>query len=142
MGASILFIAFGVWLIVLSNQLNETGFSQIGSGYFPRLLAIALIILSVINLVKTFVTKDNKKIELPNAGRIWWTIGLLALFFVTWNLFGYFFIQVFVYLFIMFTLYRLPLGWEKKHFAINLAVALVLTLLIYLVFDVIMYVKF
>lgn len=139
---SILFIVFAIWIIVKSNQLVEIGFNQIGSGYFPTLLATILIILSSINLVKTFVSTDRQKIELPNAKRIWWTIGLLALFFVTWKQFGYFYVQMFLYLFIMFTLYRLPLGRKKRYFAVNFAVALVLTLMVYGVFDVLMYVKF
>lgn len=116
-------------------QPQDTG--TLGSGYFPKLLSILLVILCVINIFQTR-KKEDHKIPLPHLKTILITIGLTALYFLSWGLFGFFYVHTFLYLIILFTFYQ-P---SKKHLPIYVVTALLITLFIYLLFDNLLGIRF
>lgn len=140
---SVLLVGLGIYLYIKSGQLADAKFSQIGSSFFPRILAVGLIILPIINIAKTVINKEkDEKIVIPNHGKVWLTIVIIALFLYSWIRFGFFFVQAFLFTFILLTIYRLPLGLKMKNIAVNLAVSGILVGATYLIFDYFMYIQF
>lgn len=138
-----LLIVVGIGYLMNARSLSSSGNQDaIGPSYFPILLSVALFLLCVISLVKTVLRKEDKRITIPNFRLILGTIVLTVLFVLGWSTFGFFYIPLFIFLWLLLTLYRLSLGLKRKIIAMNTGLALGLTLFIYLVFDVMMAVRF
>ncbi|MBU2867665.1 tripartite tricarboxylate transporter TctB family protein [Pacificibacter marinus] len=118
---SIILIIGGIGYAVNLNQSASQALifssSGVGPAYFPNILAGLLVILSVMTLVKNF--RDNspnniEKITTHNAGYILITIALMVAFLASWQFLGYFYLNVFVLLTILMTLYRIEFGFKNS----------------------------
>lgn len=136
----IVFIILGMLYYNQSTQFIVTE-GDIDAGYFPRILAIALIGLCIISLIQTIKKKETKKLDLSNFHLVISTIGITGLYFLLWNYVGFFYPLTFLFLMSLFILYK-PRPIFNKGLAIAAALALSILLLIYIVFDWIMLVQF
>lgn len=135
-----------IGLIVLSffyfneaNNYPEASKIAHDAGYFPRILAILLIVLCVISLVQTKLENSEEKIVIPNFKIVLATVLITALYIASWNLLGYFYIQTFLFLTILNSVFRIPSkGFNRNNILIILFTSLLITLLIYVIFEVVM----
>jgi hypothetical protein len=109
--------------IVYAVNLNHTASqallfgSGVGPAYFPTILAGLLVILSCITLVKNFRDKSPKnteKVTALNSGYIIATVALIVAFLASWQFLGFFYLNVFVLLTILMTLYRIEFGIKNS----------------------------
>lgn len=140
----IFIILVGLYFIIESIPIlpqpeNETGLS---AGFFPFWLSIILIFLCFLSIVQTMLKKENKEFKIPRAGYLIVTVILTALYFFSWNYFGYFYFQTGLYLLILISVYKFSSGLTMKNVGVNVCVSLGFTISIYILFDVVMGVKF
>jgi hypothetical protein len=88
------------------------------------------------------VKKDVETNIFPKLGDIGATIVLTALLFISWKTIGLFYVNCFVYLVSLLTLFRRKLGLTVKHIIFNCASAAIMTGVIYFVFGKLMNVDF
>src|SRR5699024_670635 len=86
----IILIFIGIYYYKLADELNVAE-GQIGAGYFPKILAVTLIVLCGISIVQRFIEKKDHYVTTNNLTLIFITIGITALYFILWSRFGYFF---------------------------------------------------
>lgn len=103
---SLLFImVLGIVVLYMAYQLPASlDDKTFGSGFFPKILAITLILLCVINLIQTRFARDEK-IEFPGLKKIGITIASIALFYVSWTYIGLFYLNSFILIFGLSTYY-------------------------------------
>lgn len=97
---SILFLAFGVFLLVQSMGVKHMMKNDVGSGFFPKVIAIAIIAVSLVRLVMTLKEEEKeakKSNSDPKGG--WMTIVLVSLYVLAFNEVG-FLIATVIYLFL------------------------------------------
>lgn len=97
---SILFLAFGVFLFVQSMGVKHMMKNDVGSGFFPKVIAIAIIAVSLVRLVMTLKEEEKeakKSNSDPKGG--WMTIVLVSLYVLAFNEVG-FLIATVIYLFL------------------------------------------
>ncbi|SDH25430.1 Tripartite tricarboxylate transporter TctB family protein [Alteribacillus persepolensis] len=123
----------------LSGAANQ---DTIGPGYFPNVLSIALFVLCGISFLQTLYSKDEEKIELPSKKLLAATIMVTVLFVASVSTFGFFYLQTFLFLLVLFTIYRFSTGMNVRIVAANAAMAFGLSLFFYVVFDLVMTVRF
>lgn len=139
----ILLIGVGGWfLLEAMNFPAAMNQDAIGSDYFPKMLAIALIVLCLADLIKTFFQKEKTKIVIPQFRILVLTMVLTSLFLLSSSLIGFFYIQLFVFTLLLLTYYRWTLPNRKKVLFINASVSLGLTLCIYVIFGMVMDIRF
>lgn len=131
----LLLIVVGVVYIKTAIDLNGGTISDISAGFFPILLGGLLIIFCVISLIQTALKTNDKKFDLPNLPLILITIGISALFILSWSWFGYFYISMFLYLLALMTVFYHEELRNKRRILTNILLALFITGLIYFVFD-------
>ncbi|WP_407267797.1 tripartite tricarboxylate transporter TctB family protein [Radiobacillus sp. PE A8.2] len=117
-----------------SGMRNQNG---MGPEYFPNILAILLFVLCIFSIVDTF-RKEGKKITVSNLKYILFTIFFTALFILSWQVIGMFYLQCFLYLAILFTVYRWNVGQRSVTLLINFSISLFVTVSIWAVFGLIM----
>lgn len=107
-----------------------------GPGYFPLLLAGGLLLLCLFSLVASFRRTKEPKLELPNGKLVVLTILVIAGFLVSWSYFGFFYLNLFIFQFILVAVYR------RKHGVLELLKAAGLSagvcLFVYLAFDLLL----
>lgn len=116
----------------------------IGPAYFPNILAGLLVILSLITLFKNFRDKSAEnvaKVTTHNSGYILATIALVIAFLVSWQTFGMFYLNVFVLLTVLMTLYRNEFG-IKNSLLVGIVTAVVTTGFLYVLFGQILALTF
>lgn len=104
-------------------------------GYFPIILSVLLVILCLINIVATYFKKSNETINFPNLKLILLTIVAIVLFFISWSSFGYFFINVYVFILFLIIAYRFK-DFCWKMILKNSIMVLGITFCLYLIFKV------
>jgi len=109
----------------------------IGPGYFPVLLAILLIILSIVSLIQTMIKKENEKIDIPKLKLIILTIVMIGLLVFSWSLFGYLYVHIFFFLLILISAYKLP-KINIRTIMKDSAIALVITIITYVIFNILL----
>ena len=57
---SFLFMAFGVFLLVESMGIKHMMKNDVGSGFFPKIIAIVMIAVSVIRLIMTLLEPSGE----------------------------------------------------------------------------------
>ncbi|TQR17883.1 tripartite tricarboxylate transporter TctB family protein [Psychrobacillus soli] len=129
-----LIIILGLVYLKSAIDMGYGDTSTPGAGFFPILLVCMLVVLCIVSLIQTMMRTDDKKIDLPNIRLISLTVIISFLFILSWVWFGYFYISLFAYLLILMTVYYFE-EMNKKRFGKNLVISLVLTVLIYGVFD-------
>lgn len=130
LGVGYLFSAYSLKSADESNTLS--------SGYFPQILGIALIILCIISIVQTVLKKEDEKIDRGNLLMTLSTLAVTSLFIIGWQTFGFFYIQLFIFLFVLFTIYRFK-SLNKKIFFVNVIISLFVSGSIYLIFERLMH---
>ncbi|MEW9673561.1 tripartite tricarboxylate transporter TctB family protein [Ammoniphilus sp. 3BR4] len=134
--AAILILVVGSLYLRSSIDLGVGTSTKIGPGFYPYLLGIILIILTIISLIQTWRKKEEEKIEFPNGKLILTTIGVIALFILSWSFMGYFYIHLFFFIFILYSTYSERL---KKQFLFKNAFhSLMITVSIFIIFDVVL----
>lgn len=124
-----------------STNFSETNSGTIDAGYFPRILAILLIVLCVISFISTYRESDEK-IGYPNLRLILITILLTVIYFILWNLFNIVFYPLtFLFIMSLFILYKKKPIIDRGLIGI-LIITLSLTVIIYVVFDLGMSIRF
>jgi hypothetical protein len=131
-------LAFDAWYLITAVTKGESSMVLIGPYYFPRILGVILGGLCVIKLIQTILKKDNKEFKVGNKGYILLTIVLTGALFLSWEIFGHFYIHAFIYLLLLFFLYRKEDRFHWKNIGINTATALGTTLIAYAVFEKLM----
>lgn len=132
---AILFIIFGSWIIYASSNFQQTFLADnfIGADFFPRIMAIIMIILAVLLLITTFYDKTlkntklsdifNRSMKLPIVGILILTIYLLIMDYLG------FIISTIVLNLVLLLIFKV----KKLHYLI--LVPLLTTLIIYYVFS-------
>lgn len=139
--ALVCLICLGIVYLISAQKLGGATSTTLGPGYFPTILGIALIVMCIISGVQTF-RKPDKQIKIPNLKLVFLTILIIAVYFIAWNTLGYFYLCTFIFLFILFMLYRHNQENLTKIFIPNILMSIIITLIIFVVFDVIMSVRF
>lgn len=137
-----LIIIFAIGYYFAINKLPEANDSvSLGPRYFPTLLVILLVLLSCISFFQTRKQED-KIIHIANIHLIIITIVLTILFFLSWSLVGYFYINCFVFVFLLFITFNWGQLEIKKRIFSHSVIASTITLSIYLFFDLLLGIKF
>lgn len=111
--------------------------ANIGSGFYPSLLAMILLLLTLVKLLQTLRTKDEEKIQFPNGKLVLFTMGAIALFILSWSFIGYFYIHLFLFIFFLYSVYSERL---KKQFIMkNAFLSLAVTISIFIIFDLVLH---
>ncbi|MEK3937163.1 tripartite tricarboxylate transporter TctB family protein [Sporosarcina sp. FSL W7-1349] len=126
-----------IYLLSAGNKSQLSSTTSVSPGFFPTILGVALIILCIISFIQTKAKKEVEQITFPNFKLILLTIGLTMIFFISWYSIGYFYILNFIFLLTLFTLYSPKEKRNKRHLFNKASIALGVTLVVYLLFDVI-----
>lgn len=133
-----LMMALGISYGLTAMSFKKSAFSStIGSGYFPGLLAIILIVLCIVSFVQTVLKKEDERIELPKFNLVVTTVVITSLFIFSWNVFGYLYINLFIFLLVLFTIYRLKELNKAVWFKHSL-LSLVITGSLFIIFDLLL----
>lgn len=128
---SILFLAFGVFLFVQSMGVKHMMKNDVGSGFFPKVIAIAMIAVSLVRLVMTLKEEEKeakKSNSDPKGG--WMTIALVSLYVLAFNEVG-FLIATVIYLFLQM-LVLTPA--EKRNIPLLAGISIAAPVFIYTLF--------
>ncbi|MGJ8611979.1 MAG: tripartite tricarboxylate transporter TctB family protein [Octadecabacter sp.] len=137
-------IGYAVNLNISASQAILFGSGGIGPAYFPNILAGLLVILSVITLVKNFRDKSPENlatIVTHNARYILATLALTIAFLASWQTFGFFYLNVFVLLTVLMTLYRIEFG-IKNSLLVGIVTSVLTTAFLYGLFGQILALTF
>lgn len=96
---SVLFLAFGVFLFIESLGVKHMMKNDVGSGFFPKVIAIAIIAVAAIRFIMALREKEteNKASDSDMLGG-WLTVALIGLYVIAFNKVG-FIISTIIYLF-------------------------------------------
>ena len=109
---SVLFLIFGIFMFIQSLSIHSMMDKDVGSGFVPKIVAMAIIVISAIKLLLTFLSKKSeeaKKSDEDIMGGLL-NIVLLAIYVVLFKPLG-FILSTFIYLFFQITL----LSTEKNR---------------------------
>lgn len=100
---SVIFIALGVFMYIQSMNFKPLMKNDVGSGFFPKIVAIVIMTIATANLLLTFKNKDDdtKKSKAKNSDLFggWISVALIGLYVLVYNSVG-FLISTAVYLFL------------------------------------------
>jgi hypothetical protein len=140
---SLVFISLlGVWFLVQSQDFREGSAGSIGAGYFPTILVVLLIGLCIVSAIKTLINEKKESVNIPNLSYLLVTIGLTILLLISWSIFGLYYINGFFYIVILLSLFRMSKKWSMKILISNIFIAVGFMGFSYLLFGVIMNVRF
>ncbi|WP_099865906.1 tripartite tricarboxylate transporter TctB family protein [Pararhizobium haloflavum] len=142
------YIALGILFVVgIAYLWHAIGLTDarardaIGPAYFPTVLGVLLLVLCAASFLKTLRSSDERVVTIPNAGLVALSVVLAGLFIAAWQyLSAIFYPVVFALCLILMTLFSRAGGW-KRH-AVNVGATAALTVGIYLLFDLVMQVRF
>lgn len=137
------YLVLGILILVGAGYLYQTYLiagrlpaGRTGPVQFPLALGIALIVLCAIEFVREFrrtPEPDEPSLQVPNAGKLAITIGLIGAYFLLWERFGLFYPLTFAFFLGLLILYRRDR--TVRSLAFLAAVAAVFILFLYLVFQ-------
>lgn len=130
----------GLLVILEAGKLPEGFGGEVSSGSFPRAIGYLIVAFCGIGIVSSFL-KDVKKISFPNTGRVIVSLIMMSAFVLSWSFFGYFYIQLAIFLFVVLAYYRAPAGLSSRVLTQNFAVSFSIAMLFYVVFTHVMYLK-
>lgn len=110
--------------------------NTLGPTYFPNILTGLLIVLCIIAFVQG-KNKENTKVVIPNFKYMLFTISLTVLFILCWQKVGYFYVNIFVFITILLTVFRKEKG-IKHSLAVGAFTALLTTGMLYLLFGIVL----
>ncbi len=128
-----LFLAFGVFMYIQSLGIKHMMKNDVGSAFFPKVVAIAIIGMALIRFVMTLREKESGETkkgtgDLPGG---WLTIALIGAYVVAFQPVG-FLISTAVYLFLQI-LVLMPK--EKRNLPVTLAISVIAPLFIWVLFN-------
>lgn len=128
---SLVFMVFGIFLFVESMGIKHMMKNDVGSGFFPKVVAVAIIGVSVIRLVMTLrePAGERKKSDSDLKGG-WLTIVLIAVYVMAFQPVG-FIISTMVYLFLQI-LVLVPK--EKRSWPLTVIISVAAPIAIYALF--------
>ena len=128
---SLLFLAFGVFLFVQSMGIKHMMKNDVGSGFFPKVIGVAMIVVSIVRLIMALRETEGeaKKSNNDMVGG-WATIILIAVYVLAFNTVG-FLISTAVFLFLEM-LVLTPA--EKRKIPLLLVISIVAPIAIYALF--------
>lgn len=128
---SLLFLAFGVFLFVQSMGIKHMMKNDVGSGFFPKVVGVAMIAVSIVRLIMALREPEGeaKKSNNDMVGG-WATIVLIAVYVLAFNTVG-FLISTAVFLFLEM-LVLTPA--EKRKIPLLLVISIVAPIAIYALF--------
>ena len=88
---SVLFLIFGIFMFIQSLSIHSMMDKDVGSGFVPKIVAMAIIVISAIKLLLTFLSKKSeeaKKSDEDIMGGLL-TIVLLAIYVVLFKPLGF-----------------------------------------------------
>lgn len=129
------------YVINLNYSASQAIFMANGVGptYFPNVLTAILIFLCVVVLVQGNRREDTR-VTMPNIKYMVFTLALTAIFIASWQFLGYFYINVFVFLTILMTVYRKEFG-IKQSFIVGVGTSIVATGFLYVLFGKILFIS-
>ncbi|QGU94723.1 hypothetical protein GOM49_06085 [Clostridium bovifaecis] len=107
--SAILFLIFAALVIISTSQFPDfSGEGVTGPDFFPRVLGIILIVLSILLFINAILSKDNGKTGLFDkaAIRAYITIGAVLIYVVLMNILGFIIVN-FLFLFGLIRYYGL-----------------------------------
>lgn len=128
---SFLFMAFGIFLFIESMGIKHMMKNDVGSGFFPKIIAVVIIVVSVIRLVMTLleVEGEKKKSDSDMVGG-WSSIVLIGAYVIAFRPVG-FIIDTVIYLFIQMLILTPK---EKRNIPMIGIIAVVAPICIYVLF--------
>lgn len=140
-GIMIFGILYGIQALELRNaRMIITSTTTLGPGYFPSLLAIILVILCIINIIETYVKKSDEKVEISNFKVLIYSLVVIVLFILSWFNFGYFFINVFLFILVLLLVYRTQ-KFTTRLVLKNSVIAGGITVSTYIIFKVLLNIR-
>lgn len=130
---SALFLAFGAFLFVQSLGIKHMMKNDVGSAFFPKVIAVAIIGMATLRLVMALQEKDTgttKKSSIDMKGG-WLTILLVGLYVIAFQPVG-FLISTAVYLFLQI-LVLTPA--DKRKIPVILAISVIASVFIWVLFN-------
>ena len=110
----ILLIGLGSIYLYTAMQLPEhSGQAGVGPSYFPLILGTFLIVLSILDLIKT-IRKSDTKIPIPNMRYILSTLAVLAIFFILWGMTTNFYLFGSLFMVILLVMYQIKTFTIRK----------------------------
>jgi hypothetical protein len=85
----------------------------VGPTYFPNILTALLVLLCVVTLYRNFRDVSSENVGQITTHNFWYIIATFALvvaFIASWQLFGYFYLNVFIFLTVLLTIFRMDFG--------------------------------
>lgn len=113
---------------------------SIGPGYFPVILSVLLILLCGLSFVQTLRRTEDETLTIPNLGYVLMAIGAIATFITLWTFLGVFY--PLVYIFVVGLMLLFQPSAELRRLVVILVTSLVVTFMIYGLFDLVMGVRF
>lgn len=137
---AVLFLGFGIFMFSNSLSIHPIIPNEVGSGYVPKVLSLAITFLSallfVLSLLKKKVARQEKSDEDSKAGVF--TILALAVYVVLFQVLG-FLVATVLYLFFQITL----LSTEKnRNLLLFGAISIVVPVVIYMIFKTLFQMSF
>lgn len=127
-GLALILLSVATW--ITASQFPAVGDTDVGAGFFPKLIAAVLILLSVVMMASSFRRQvDNGAEEGPTSWRKIILGFVLTFAFLALVSFAGFYISAPIFLFVFMWLF----GYRKPVSVV--AVAVLVTLFIYLVFE-------
>ena len=105
---SLLFLALGIFMFSQALKITSIMGKDLGSGFMPKVIAVALVLISLLKLILTFFEKNQSEEEKSNdnqdskGGLL--TIGALLFYVLTFEILG-FIISTTAYLFIQMLIF-------------------------------------
>lgn len=137
-------LAYALNLNYSASQTIYFSGSGVGPTYFPNVLTGLLVILCVVVLIKNLRNSDPDNVEkvvTENSKYILATLALTIAFIASWQYLGYFYLNVFVLLTILLTIYRIEFGL-KNSLLVGAATAAGTTVFLYGLFGNILEISF
>jgi hypothetical protein len=136
-------LTLGILVLVGAGYLYQTWviFGNLPPGFtgpvqFPLALGLALIVLCAVEMVREYrrtPEPDETTLQVPNAGKLAITIGLIAAYFLLWENLGLFYPLTFLFFLGLLVTYRSDRS--PRALAILAALAGAFVLFLYLVFQ-------
>lgn len=148
---SIMSIALIMGGIAYAANLNHSASQSIflsssgaGPTYFPNLLTAALVILCLVALVRNHrdtSPENTGRVVTRNSGYILATLGLTMAFIASWQVLGHFYLNVFLLLTVLLTIYRIEFG-IKNSLLVGAVTAALTTGFLYALFGRVLAISF
>lgn len=136
------FAVIGIWFYYSSSMLPAGRAGNLGPGFFGQALSILLIISCIVGAITNFRSQDSKVI-MPKLSYVLVVIIPATLLVVAWKYTGNFFIPAFVMIFIqLFFFGQKKLSFKPKLFIKPLIISSIITLSVYVIFDVLLNINF